>query len=81
MKPRPKPQPQEPKPSAPPVMHVQNQPPQLWPNFDACWNACVKNGTPFLLNACKEHLKSKGWLNDKSKWIEGIKHFGIKVEA
>lgn len=79
-KPQPKPKPSAPAPSAAPSMHVQNSAPAVWPNFEACWNATVKNGTPYLMNACKEHIKAKGWLNDKSKWVEGIKHFGVKVE-
>ena len=60
---------------------TQNKPPQIpWSSFEQCWSATVKNGTPFLMEACKAHIKAMGWLNSPEKWISGMKHFGIEVE-
>lgn len=60
--------------------HQNNDPDKKWASFEQCWVESVKNGNNFLMESCKMHLKSKGWLDDQSKWIYGIKHFGIPVE-
>jgi len=60
---------------------VQNKRPEArWQTFEQCWNACVKNGTPLLMESCKAHLKAMGWLNKPEKFIDGIRHFGVEVE-
>ena len=59
---------------------IQNEPPVYWDSFESFWRASVKNGTPFLMEACKEHLRAMGWLDKPSKWLEGAMHFGIKIE-
>lgn len=59
---------------------VQNEKPMSWDSFESFWHECVKNGTPSQMNACKEHLKSLGWLGDQAKWIDGALHFGIPME-
>ena len=65
-----------------PTSHsVQNLPPNHgWPSFDAFWSKCVRNGTPLLKDSFRAHLRAMGWMNDPSKWVEGAKHFGIKIE-
>lgn len=64
-----------------PASVVQNTPPKRpWTSFEQCWHACVKNGTPLLMVSCKAHLKAMGWLHQPNRWIEGMRHFGIKVE-
>jgi hypothetical protein len=59
---------------------VQNTPPVMWKSFEQFWNACIKNGDERHMVACKIHLQSLGWLDKPSKWIEGVKNFGIEVE-
>lgn len=59
----------------------QNVPPQVqWQTFEQCWHACVKHGTPLLMESCKAHLRAMGWLNKPEKWIDGMRHFGIPLE-
>ena len=60
---------------------VQNSRPQVqWQSFEQCWNTCVKNGTPLLKESCKAHLRAMGWLNQPNRWIEGMLHFGLRIE-
>ena len=60
---------------------VQNTAPLLkWPNFDVFWSICVKGGTPTIKSACIAHLKSIGVWEDQSKWIDGLKHYGVPIE-
>lgn len=60
---------------------VQNTAPIIgWPNFDVFWSMCVKGGTPTVKSACIAHLKSIGAWEDQSKWIDGLKHYGVPVE-
>lgn len=51
-----------------------------WKSFEQCWASCVKNGSPVLMSACKAHLAAMGWLEHQEKWIDGMVHFGIKIE-
>ncbi len=51
-----------------------------WPNFDAFWNECVSGGSQLVKEAAIVHLKSIGSWDDQSKWIDSLKHFGIKTE-
>lgn len=62
--------------------NVQNEPPFMgWPNFDVFWASCVKNGNNHTVkSACIAHLKAIGYWEDQSKWIDGLKHFGIPME-
>lgn len=60
--------------------YIQNEAPILWQNFDQFWNACVKNGNNSHKEACKLHLKSLGILDRPEKWLDGVLHFGIKLE-
>jgi hypothetical protein len=60
---------------------VQNEAPQLgWASFDHFWSVCIKGGTPAVKNACIAHLKATNSWQDQSKWIAGVRHFGIPVE-
>lgn len=60
---------------------VQNESPALgWASFDQFWSACIKGGTASIKSSCIAHLKSIDAWHDQSKWIEGVKHFGIPVE-
>lgn len=74
-------QPSESQPAQESKHTVQNARPAVqWQTFEQCWHSCVRNGTPLLMESCKAHLRAMGWLNQPSKWIEGMMHFGIKVE-
>lgn len=68
----------EPKPQG--GQDVQNEKPIYWESFESFWHECVKNGTPSMMHACKEHIKALGWMDDQEKWIDGTIHFGIPVE-
>lgn len=60
---------------------VQNEAPQLgWASFDHFWSVCIKGGTPAVKTSCIAHLKAINAWHDQSKWIEGVRHFGIPVE-
>jgi len=59
---------------------IQNEPPVMWDSFESFWKASVKNGTPFLMEACKEHLKALDLLDKPNRWVEGALHFGIRLE-
>lgn len=53
---------------------------QVWATFEQCWSACVKNGSPVLMDACRAHLASLGWLDKPEKWIDGMVHFGVMMD-
>lgn len=60
---------------------VQNEAPSLgWASFDHFWSTCIKGGTPAVKQSCIAHLKAINVWQDQSKWIEGVRHFGIPVE-
>lgn len=61
-------------------VNVQNEKPMSWDSFESFWHECVKNGTPSQMNACKEHIKSLGWLGNQALWLAGTQHFGINIE-
>lgn len=60
--------------------YVQNEAPIAWQNFDQFWNACIKNSNKSVKEACRLHLKSLGFLEKPEKWLDGVMHFGIKLE-
>lgn len=51
-----------------------------WASFEQFWNSSVKNGTPTLLASCKAHVTALGWMEKQDKWVDGVIHFGIKIE-
>lgn len=60
---------------------VQNEAPELgWASFDHFWSTCIKGGTPSVKSSCIAHLKAINSWHDQSKWIAGVRHFGIPVE-
>jgi hypothetical protein len=61
--------------------YVQNTPPIfIYSSFEEFWYSCIKGQDYFLMNSAKEHLRALGWYDNQSKWLEGVKHFGIPIE-
>ena len=64
-----------------PIQNIENQAPRMyWANFDDFWHSSVKGGSQLIKESAFMHLKAMGWANKQDKWIEGMRHFGLKIE-
>ncbi len=63
-----------------PVVVVENQPPEKqYASFDAFFHEfALKNEVNLKWkDSLKKHLKAIGCFEDQSKWMDGIKNFGL----
>lgn len=61
--------------------YVQNHAPvHVYSSFEEFWYSCVRGNDYFLMESCKAHLKALGWMSNQSKWLDGVRHFGVPVE-
>lgn len=50
-----------------------------WTGFNAFWHEfCRSTGAnPKWKEMVQKHIEKLGWLDDQTKWMDGVKHFGL----